>query len=375
MSIRKLNVLCLMLSFVFSACNFMPTDFTSLSTEAFFQKWNEKSFSHLNLKGNRSQEKSLSTVKNSLPGMGKKVIWIDADLAVGMKRIGRPGYSDVDDGFAVWQLMKSEAVKIHGISTVYGNSSVANADSLGRYMVEEFASYSIPVYRGASEPISLKKVESNPAVEAMAEALEKRKLTILAIGPATNIGILLLKYPHLADRIEEIVLVAGRRKPTDFFEIGNQGRRAPDLNFDLDNDAFRLLFQHGLSVTLCPFEISSKVWLEESDLKRLRESDAAGNRWLGKHASPWLKQWETMGAKGFNPFDVLASHYLIAPGDIVSESLNAHLEIHPNDQVSENQKEVFKAYLICDKSEGYPVKYCFDVVEKYHSKLMQTFLK
>ncbi|MCA1753004.1 MAG: hypothetical protein LC670_14665, partial [Flavobacteriales bacterium] len=39
-------------------------------------------------------------IKPENPG---KKIWIDADLAVGMKRIGRLGYSDVDDGYAIIQ--------------------------------------------------------------------------------------------------------------------------------------------------------------------------------------------------------------------------------------------------------------------------------
>src|SRR5680860_494682 len=46
-----------------------------------------------------------SQSSNTLPA--KKKVWIDTDLAVGMKRHNRPGFSDVDDGYAVLQLMKS----------------------------------------------------------------------------------------------------------------------------------------------------------------------------------------------------------------------------------------------------------------------------
>ena len=302
-----------------------------------------------------------------------KAVWIDADLAVGMKRNNRPGYSDVDDGFAILQLMKSDAVDILGISTVFGNTSVANADSLAQFMVEAFASSPIPVYRGAAQAIDLEAVDSNPAVEALAKALQRQKMTILAIGPATNVGILLLKYPELSRQIEEVILVAGRRKSTDFFNIGTKGRRAPDLNFDLDNEAFRLLFQHQLPVTLCPFEISSKVWIRAGELNRLATGDA-GTKWLAEHSRPWLQQWVAQGVDGFNPFDVLASHYLLHPEDIISEALNARLEIHPNDQVSETQSDTFKPYLICDRAAGYPVKYCYGVSADYPAKLMNTFL-
>lgn len=304
----------------------------------------------------------------------KKQIWIDTDLSVGMKRTTRPGYSDVDDGYAVLQLMKSDKVDLHGISTVFGNTSIDNAYALAQHMSREFAGGRIPVYKGAGEAISLSRVETNEAVEAMAATLHKQRLIIMAIGPASNVGLLLLKYPELKDQIEEVVLVAGRRKATDYFAIGTQGRHARDMNFDFDNDAFRLMFQHELSVTLCPFEISNKVWLKAADLDRLAEADA-GAQWLAHHSRVWLQQWLDQGAEGFNPFDVLASHYLIDPDDIISEPLNAHLEIHPDDTVQDQDKEIFKQYLLCDQSPGYPVKYCYDVVDNYHEKLMESLTR
>jgi pyrimidine-specific ribonucleoside hydrolase len=309
-----------------------------------------------------------------------KKVWIDTDLAVGMERIGREGYSDVDDGYAILQLMKSEKVEIKGISAVFGNTSIENAYELSKYMSKEFANNSIPVYKGAGEKIDLVKVESNEAVEALAEALKKEKLTIMAIGPATNIGILLLKYPDLASQIEEVVLVAGRRKSTDYFSIGNKGRRAPDLNFDLCNDSFRVMLEGGIHLVLCPFEISNKVWLTDEDLDTLATGDA-GNKWLAEKSRNWIAQWKDQGESGFNPFDVLASHYIVEPNEIHSEKLNARLEIHVNDMLSnppggrvKGQTEEFKQYLLCDKAAGFPITYCYDVVDEYHEKLMGSLM-
>ena len=168
-----------------------------------------------------------------------------------------------------------------------------------------------------------------------------------------------------------MVLVAGRRKHTDHFGIGNKGVYARDLNFDLDNDAFRILLESGVKIVLCPFEISSKVWIKKEDLKILEKGDT-GNQWIAEASEAWLEQWIGLGADGFNPFDVLASHYIIAPEDIISEQLNAHLEIHTDDTIAENEKQHFKQYLICDKSEGFPVIYCHDVVQDYHQKLMDS---
>lgn len=303
----------------------------------------------------------------------KEAIWIDSDLAVGKKRLKREGYCDVDDGFAIWQLMHAEGVEIRGISAVFGNTPLADAYELCQEMSQQFAGGRIPVYRGAAEALKLNEVSTNQAVEALAAALRKEKLRVMAIGPATNIGLLLLKYPELAGQLSEVVLVAGRRSASDHFEIGDQGGLAPDLNFDLDNDAFRVMMEAGVRLVLCPFEISHKVWITKDDLAQLATgSDAA--QWLAEHSEPWLKQWEVQGAEGFNPFDVLASHYMLYPEDIIFEELNAHLEIHPNDLVKPNDREAFKQYLVCDQSPGYSLRYCYDVVDDFHSKLLKSLL-
>ncbi|WP_036195852.1 nucleoside hydrolase [Maribacter antarcticus] len=305
----------------------------------------------------------------------KKNVWIDTDLSVGMKRYHKEGYSDVDDGYAILQLFYADTIKIHGISAVFGNTKIDDAYRLCNKMATEFAPYEIPVFKGAGEKIRLKKVVTNEAVEALAEALKNEVLSIMAIGPATNIGILLLLYPELKSQIKEVVLVAGRRTPTSYFKIGQPvSRHAPDLNFDLDNDSFRVLFEHGVKVVLCPFEISNKVWLTAKDLGELKNGRPA-NDWLSEESQPWLQQWLVSGDNGFNPFDVLASHYLIAPEDLVIEELNAHLKIHANDMLLDTPENTYKQYLICDKTVGFPVTYCYDVVYDYHQKLMDSLIK
>ena len=302
----------------------------------------------------------------------QKEIWIDTDLAVGKEHHLFGGPSDVDDGFAVLQLVKAKDIVIKGMSAVYGNTPLENAYPLCQYMSKNFMGDKVPVYKGAASPMVLKDLKTNEAVAALANQLKQQPMMILAIGPATNVGLLVMLYPELASRIKEVVLVAGRRKHTDHFSIGNQGVNFQDLNFDLDNEAFSALMQHKVPITLCPFELSHKVWLGQESLDRLAKG-SVGCQWLAKHAAPWLKLWHEMGVEAFNPFDLLASHYLVAPEDIHFEQLYARLEAHLDDTVDNKAGNVFKQYLICDSKPGYPVKYCYDVVPGFYEKLMTTF--
>ncbi|WP_245539741.1 nucleoside hydrolase [Psychroflexus tropicus] len=321
------------------------------------------------------QEAASSQMQQNQTPESKKKVWIDADVAVGMERYGREGYSDVDDGYAILQLFKAENISIKGMSAVFGNTRIDDAFRLSQKMSTEFAPYDIPVYKGAGKAMNLDSIQTNDAVEALAKQLKKEPLHILAIGPATNIATLVLLYPELKSQIKEVVLVAGRRSPTAYFEIGKPTvRHAPDLNFDLDNNAFRILLENEIPVVLCPFEISNKVWITQDDLEAL-SGGSPGAQWMAEKSQPWINQWKAMGEEGFNPFDVLASHYLMAPEDIVKEELKAHLEIHPNDMKLKASGHHFKNYLLCNTSEGAPITYCYDVSEDYHQKLMQSLLK
>ena len=304
--------------------------------------------------------------------MSTRKIWIDTDLAVGMKRANsKEGFSDVDDGYAILQLMKSNQVQVVGLSAVFGNTDVDNAYRLCQYMVDHFY-HPIPVYKGGDAGMDIHNVKSNEAVEGMYAQVKREKTTLLAIGPATNVGLLLALYPECSNMIEEVILVAGRRSPKDHFYIGDKGLLAMDLNFDLDNEAFQILLQSGVKVTLCPYEISSKVWMKQGQLDLLSMKDE-GCRWLASNSQPWLDHWADQGADGFNPFDVLASHYILYPNDVLSEPLNARLELHPDDISHRENKLKFKNYLICDRNHGYPINYCYDVVRDFHQKLINTF--
>lgn len=67
------------------------------------------------------------------------------------------------------------------------------------------------------------------------------RLTILAIGAATNIAILLLKYLELEDRIDEIVLVAGRRSMDQHFISGHWQAKPFALEVSNCKEAFEFL--------------------------------------------------------------------------------------------------------------------------------------
>src|SRR5262249_35714067 len=155
-------------------------------------------------------------------------------------------------------------------------------------IVSRFAPVNMPVYAGASSAQELGR--ETDASRALATALKAERLTILALGPATNVATVLRNHAELARRVERIIAVAGRR-PGQRFLTGQSTHPFRDLNFELDPEAFQVILDSGVPLVLAPWEVSSKVWLTQADLDKLVASNPALS-WLVEPASDWLTFWK-----------------------------------------------------------------------------------
>ena len=212
---------------------------------------------------------------------GPVAVWIDTDPSV------LPGGREVDDGLALVQAFHSPELDLRGVSAVFGNADLATTLPSAQEIVDQFGPDGLQVWSGADGADRLG--EQTEATRALMNALDQAPLTILALGPVTNVASVLLLRPELRSRITEIVVVAGRR-PGDEFRVGSSGDPLRDLNFELDAPAMQVLLDSGVLLTLAPFEISSKVTLTSEHLARLEASGDAG-RWLATPVRDWLALW------------------------------------------------------------------------------------
>ncbi len=250
-------------------------------------------------------------------------VWIDTDPAIGEPE------RDVDDGFALLQAFRSPELDIRGVSVVFGNAPFDEGLAIARRLVRLWGPEGLSVFGGASSAQG--RGQPTDATRALAEALRQGPLTILALGPATNVATVLEQHPELAKRIVRIVAVAGRR-PGQRFTTGTvnvKGHR--DFNFELDPEAFRVLIASRVPLVLTPFEISSQVWIESPDIDRLAKGSPAAQA-LATPARAWLDLWGRLfGVNGFNPFDTLAVGYVVSPIDFGCESLRIEIQTLADD--------------------------------------------
>lgn len=331
--------------------------------------------------GSCAQQSSKDASANPEPTMAKKKavwpVWIDTDPSVTTEG---DRAKEVDDGFALIQAFNSPELEIRGVTVVFGNAPFEQAWPIGQEIVRRFGPANLPIFPGAAKAEQLG--EETEAVKAMAEALKKEKLTILALGPVTNVATLVKNHPELVANIEQIIAVAGRRPGQSFKSRSDQPRGFRDFNFELDVQGFQALLDSAVPIVLAPWEVSSHVWLREAELERLKNGTEA-TRWLYPAAAKWLKQWQAnLQLDGFNPFDTLAIGYLTSPQMIQCEDLPAEIKTLPDDtqtseDVKKSGKKPDKPYLLAGRelASKRRVKYCYQPAPEFKEDLMTRLLK
>lgn len=229
-------------------------------------------------------------------------------------------------------------MEIVGISTVHGNAPLDITDRTTRDLVAILShggARSLPVYRGSEASVGeAGSVAPAPAHAALHRALEEEPLTLVSLGPLTNVAAALRDRPDLQDKVARLVAVMGRRMGHLFHPAEGAGGgilfgHGPvfrDFNFDKDRLAATLVLGMRLPTTLIPYEAARGISLTEADLSRL-EAQGGAAAWVGSRARDWLDFWkEDIGRDGFYPFDLLAGAYVIGPHLFDCAEVNAWVE-------------------------------------------------
>jgi purine nucleosidase len=229
-------------------------------------------------------------------------VWIDTDPDCGLTAT-----DDVDDCWALHAALKSTEIVVRGISTVFGNVDLDTShrvatDFIQRLKSEEYIS--VPaVFKGASNKFIPGNPQNTEASKAMAAALQQERMTIIALGPLTNIATTLELNPELIQRVKSIIAIAGNRPGGRKFWFKKKLLHFHDLNFKKDPLAFKTILSSGIPITLLPFEAAQYVTLTAVDLDQIPDN-ASTTRWLAEASRGWLHFWEeSLGENGFYPFD------------------------------------------------------------------------
>lgn len=210
----------------------------------------------------------------------------------------------VDDAVAILMALACREFNVIGLTTTAGNIPLARATRNALAILEHVGCPDIPVYKGAARPVRgryayARHVHSasgltrrlpdpniapsrTPAVSFLAQSLldNPGEITVIALGPLTNLARLLRRRPEALRAAKRMVVMGGAVNVP-----GNASAHA-EFNFFSDPTAAKLVMESGIPLTLIDLAACRQVYLSHDQVP----PTSTGNP-LGNLASEMLNGW------------------------------------------------------------------------------------
>lgn len=260
-----------------------------------------------------------------------------------------PGHDD-----AVAIMMASahrERFDILGITTIAGNQTLANVTNNAKQIMEHIGE-NIPVASGQETPlIKRHAVELSPhgstgmdgpdhyisdyplaSTNATQFLYEKimacdEQVTILALGPLTNIALLFKVFPEVLPKIEQISLMGGG------INKGN-ATAAAEFNIYIDPEAAKIVFESGVKIIMAGLDVTEDAWITIPEFTSLK-----GQGPISQYTYELMEYYNASGAAfGFldTPLhDACSVAYLIDPS--LFESVQKQITVVTDECINRGQ--------------------------------------
>jgi len=249
--------------------------------------------------------------------MNKRRIIIDTD----------PG---VDDALAI-ALACNAGLKIEALCTVFGNSTVDDTTE-NALAILSILGKNIKTYKGSAKPLRGKakyatshdekglgglnidktiKYEETNAIDFYQQFLQKQPdnaITLVCIGPTTNIGKVFVKNPGLTKKVKEAIILAGV-----FGERGNISKYA-EFNAYNDPDTLDYVLNLNIKKVLIPANVCRRVVFNEEVFNKVQGKITDQlKEVIGFYINYYKNDKEFGGFKGGVMYDLLAISYILKP--------------------------------------------------------------
>ena len=283
-----------------------------------------------------------------MPSQPPKPVILDTDPG-----IGTPG-SDVDDGLAIALGLLHPGCSLLGLTIVAGNVVQEEGVPNALRLLEIAGRTDVPVVPGAERPLwrdprsirewiearrqrsiqrfwdlgTLPPPATAPtrvrAAEFIVDTVRARpgEVTIVAIGPCTNVAAALLLDPAVARSVAEIVVMGGA------IAVGGLVNPAVEFNIGYDPEAAAVVLGSGAPVTLVPLDVTTRTYMTARDLDRIAGGGTPLHEFLAKTSRPWLRfATETRDLRGFWLHDPLALAYALDPAILALTPMHVVVEL------------------------------------------------
>lgn len=250
-----------------------------------------------------------------------------------------PGH---DDALAIIvALANTQQLNVLGVTTIGGNQTLEKVTKNAKNILS-FLQADIPLAAGQSGPL-VKPLKTAPeahgdsgmdgpyfdgrdyplsnmnGVDFLYKKMieSKENVTLVALGPLTNLALLIKNYPEVKEKIECIALMGGG------IDHGNQTALA-EFNIYVDPEAAEIVFQSGLPIIMAGLDVTERAEITVAEINSLQ-----GKGKVSQLAYDLLSFYNKSGQQfGFinSPIhDLCAVAYLLEPNIFKGKQANIHV--------------------------------------------------
>lgn len=245
----------------------------------------------------------------------------------------------IDDAMALYLLARHPAIDLRAITTVFGNASIATT-TRNALSLAAFYELDLPVAQGAAGPLqtpaeqdfpvhvhgddglggmfgqlpaTAARIDARPAHQLICELInaEPGAITLVAVGPLTNIALALRYDPSIASKVKQVVVMGGA-----FGTHAHGGNVTPvaEANIINDPEAADIVFTADWPVVIVGLDVTQEVVMKHEYLAALRGKGAGAGDFLweaSRHYQDFYHERDGIG--GIYSHDASAVAYVSAP--------------------------------------------------------------
>lgn len=262
-------------------------------------------------------------------------IILDTDLAM-----GAPG-SDIDDGFALALAHADPDLQLDLVTTVNGNTDVESATILTAELARRLGLEDLRIVKGAAAPFTHPERIRTPADSVVALATKAPaegyaaveivrhvmanpgEITIVAIGPLTNVAAALLLEPRLAQNVAEIVIMGGV-----FFGTRPNRDMPGEFNVWTDPESAAAVLRSGARLRWVGLDVTLKVRLSREHAQRMLAADTDFAPFAGEATLAWIRHLQQQNPGSPADADSCAMHDPLAVAVVSHPELVTFVDAH-----------------------------------------------
>ena len=250
----------------------------------------------------------------------------------------------VDDAMAILLALNSPELKVEALTVVAGNVDAAQGLENALKIVSLAQRCDVVVAGGAQHPLNQKlitaqfwhgknglagvqlpaskcKADSRFGPDLIIELAHKypHDLTLIPVGPLTNIALAVSKDPSIASLVRDIVVMGGSVS-------GGNVNGAAEANIYNDPEAAQIVFNAGWMVTMIGSDVGERTLMTRKYLTELRANHGPQSDFVAKLADFYLTRSEKSGYSGAAMYDPLAVGAVIDPTLVTLKAMHVDVE-------------------------------------------------